>query len=72
MTNAKSLPSDRAHSIQSAIFIPRCWELPGHYLCTPESNLYTKRCEQQKRREETGEKTKFSALYTPSPGFENI
>ena len=35
-------------------------------------NLHTKRCERHERREETGEKTKFSALYTPSPGFQAI
>ena len=35
-------------------------------------NLHTKRCERHERREETGGKTKFSALYTPSPGFKAI
>ena len=35
-------------------------------------NLHTKRCERHERREETGEKSKFSALYTPSPGFQAI
>ena len=32
-------------------------------------NLHTKRCERHERREEICEKTKFSALYTTSPGF---
>ena len=35
-------------------------------------NLHAKRCEHHERREETGEKTKISALYTPSPGFKAI
>ena len=35
-------------------------------------NLHTTRCERHERREETGEKTKFSALYTPLPGFKAI
>ena len=38
---------------------------------TWEYSLY-KKVGQQKRREETGEKMKFSALYTTSPGFKNI
>ena len=35
-------------------------------------NLHTKRCERHERREKTGEKTKVSALYTPSPRFKAI
>ena len=38
-------------------------------------NLHTKRCENcehHKRREETGEKTMFSALYIPPRGFKGF
>ena len=47
------------------------------YMCTWARytglrNLHRKRCEtceRHKRREETGQKMKFSALYIPTPGF---
>ena len=56
---------------------PRCWNRPvityAHRArLIGLRNLHTKRCERHERREETGEKTKFSALYTPSPGFQAI
>ena len=53
---------------------------PGYYLCTPESGRLgcvisiEKRCatcERHERREDTGEKTKFPALYIPPPGFKD-
>ena len=56
---------------------PRCWEPPGHYLSTPESGRpgfvvpieRRENCERYERREETGEKMKFIALYIHTPRF---
>ena len=58
--------------------VPRCWEPPGHYLCTPEPGSpgcvisIEKRCEtceRHERREENGEKMKISALYMYIPTY---
>ena len=51
---------------------PRCWEPAGHYLCTPEPGRPGCVISIQNvvnAREETDKETKFSALYTPPPGF---
>ena len=56
-------------------FKPLWWEPPGRYLCTMLCNLYRKKCEtcgRHEHREETGEKTKFPALYIPLPEFKNM